>query len=77
MSAPDPDSFGFWATVVTAVATPILWAEKRLNAKADKEDIRQLYRNAEEDRRLTRDLHDKAMEAIRENQVQIIETLRK
>lgn len=58
-----------------AVVAPVwgarTWLDKRLAAKADKEDtdrclkhIEKLYENAEKDRALTRDLHDKAMAQI-------------
>jgi hypothetical protein len=73
-----------------AVGGPI-WAvhaylEKRFSKKADKEScsqenanclrhIEKLYENAEEDRKLTRDLHDKAMERIQHNQTQLVDIL--
>lgn len=73
-----------------AIVTPFMfvrsWIERRLSTKADKtsteegtkkclEHIEKLYENAERDRAQTRDLHDKAMEGIREGQRQIIEIL--
>lgn len=56
------------------------YIDAKIGKKADKEEmtralghIEKLYENAEADRRLTRDLHDKAMERIQENQMQIVE----
>ena len=62
------------------------WHHAQMEKKADKEateketanclrHIEELYKNAESDRRLTRDLHDKAMEGIRSGQDRIIELL--
>jgi Mg2+ and Co2+ transporter CorA len=74
-----------------AVGVPIwgakTWLDKQLSAKADKahaaletanclRHIERLYENAEEDRKQTRDLHDKAMEAISRNQSEIIGRLK-
>lgn len=74
-------------TAATAIGLPIwgarTWLDKRFAKKADKEEtdkesanclrhIEHLYENAEADRKLTRDLHDKAMERIQENQTQLI-----
>jgi hypothetical protein len=73
-----------------AIGVPIwgarTWLESRFAKKADKEavtkenanclrHIEKLYENAEEDRKLTRDLHDKAMERIQVNQTQLIDIL--
>ena len=79
-------ALGALAVVGAAVVAPLwkgrTWVEKRLATKADKEatdraleHIERLYQNAEVDRRQTRDLHDKAMEAVREGQRQIIDIL--
>ena len=74
----------------TAIGVPIwgarTWLEKRFAKKADKEQvtsestnclrhIERLYENAEEDRKQTRDLHDRAMEAIRINQSELIRVI--
>lgn len=75
---------------LAAVGVPIwgarTWLERRFARKADKEQcekdnanclrhIEKLYENAEEDRKLTRDLHDKAMQGIADGQRTIIEML--
>lgn len=89
MAAPDPEGMSLLSKVIaagTAVIVPIwgarTWLEKRFETKADKGDvekslkhIEKLYENAEEDRKLTRDLHDKAMERIQINQTQLIDIL--
>lgn len=89
MSAPDPDSFSFVEKVIAAGASVAMsvwgartWLESKFSKKADKADIEKclnhcerLYQNAEADRKLTRDLHDKAMEKISENQRTIIGVL--
>lgn len=85
MSAPDPEGMSLAAKVIgalSAVGAPIAWLYTQLGKKADKEDtkkclehIEKLYSNAEADRRQTRDLHDKAMEAVSEGQRTIIEIL--
>lgn len=55
------------------------YMEGKINKKADKDDvtnclrhIESLYANAEKDRKFTRDLFDRAMERIQENQTEII-----
>ena len=74
------------AAVVVPVWGARTWIENRFSKKADKEStekatgkclehIEQLYQNAEEDRKQTRDLHDKAMERIQHNQTQLIDIL--
>lgn len=74
------------AIVVPPIWGARSWIDKRLSKKADKEDveketanclrhIEKLYENAEKDRAQTRDLHDKAMEAVRDGQQQIIQIL--
>lgn len=86
MSSPDPDSFGLLAKVLgalTAVGLPIwgarTWLDTRFSKKADKvvtdkciEHIEKLYDNAEKDRALTRDLHDRAMQRMEENHRHVI-----
>lgn len=81
----DPESLGFIAKlggVLAAIAAPIVWIHTKLEKKADKEDVKKclehcekLYQNAEKDRAVTRDLHDKAMGEIRQNQNVIIDIL--
>ena len=58
------------------------YIDGRFEKKADRSDtdkclkhIEDLYRNAESDRRQTRDLHDKAMERVSDGQRQIIDML--
>jgi hypothetical protein len=85
MSAPAPDDFSLLAKVLgaaVAIVTPIWGFLKLWTGKADKSDtdkclkhIEKLYENAEADRKLTRDLHDKAMESVSAGQRQIIEIL--
>lgn len=60
----------------------IKWHQGQMSRKADKDEmtrclghIEKLYENAEKDRALTRDLHDKAMTSINEGQRHIIELL--
>lgn len=81
-------SFWQWiATSVASVAGALLgyhkYVDGKIAVKADKSEmekgfekalghIEKLYENAEADRRLTRDLHDKAMEEVRNNQTTII-----
>ena len=79
-------ALGALAVIGTVVIAPLWkgrnWLERRLASKADKADtanclrhIESLYKNAEDDRKLTRDLHDKAMEAVRDGQQRIIDIL--
>lgn len=83
---------GKFIAAATAVVAPIwgarTWLENRFAKKADRADtekttnkclehIEKLYQNAEEDRKLTRDLHDVAMKEVRENQTQLIHILAK
>lgn len=85
MSAPDPEGMSLLGKVVAAgaaVATPIVWLWKQLDKKADRDEVKKaldhiekLYGNAEKDRAFTRDLHDKAMSEIRNNQTEIIRIL--
>lgn len=85
MSAPDPESLSWIAKLMAplgAVAAPVIWIHRRLDRKADREDvarclghIEKLYSNAEADRKLTRDLHDAAMLEISAGQKQIIDML--
>ena len=85
MSTPDPEGMTLAAKVIAAlvaVGTPITWLYSQLSKKADKEElakclkhIEKLYENAEDDRKLTRDLHDKAMESVAAGQQQIISIL--
>ena len=80
--AADPESFGLLgkvAAAATVVLAPVGWLWTQLGKKADKIDldkslkhIEKLYENAERDRALVRDLHDRAMSEIRENQSQLI-----
>lgn len=57
--------------------------EARLESKADADDVQKalghiekLYANAERDRALTRDLHDKALEKIDSKTQQILDAIR-
>lgn len=71
-----------------AIGVPIwgarTWLDKRFAKKADREEttrenanclrhIETLYQNAENDRALTRDLHEKQMDRIQQNQTQLID----
>lgn len=60
----------------------IKWHQSQMAKKADKADmanclrhIEELYKNAEKDRKLTRDLHDDQMKAVNEGQRMIIDIL--
>lgn len=85
MSAPDPEGMSVAAKVIgalSAVGAPIVWIYTQLGKKADKAEtekclkhIEQLYKNAEDDRKLTRDLHDEAMKAVHDGQRTIIDIL--
>lgn len=86
MASPDPEGMSLLAKVIaaaTAVVVPVwgarTWLDKRFEKKADRDDsdrafkhIEKLYENAEKDRALTRDLHDKAMDSISKNQSELI-----
>ena len=71
--------FGVGVAVVAPVWLAHNWLNGKFEKKANKveilEHIEKLYVNAEADRKLTRDLHDKAMERIQENQLQIIQAV--
>jgi len=89
MSAPDPDSISWLTKAITgiagisaAVTTPVIWFNRQLSKKADNtrvdkclEHIEKLYENAEKDRAITRDLHDKAMDRVMDGQRQIIDMI--
>jgi Mg2+ and Co2+ transporter CorA len=87
MSVDDDASFWKWVAggLVSAISGGfgfLKWHQAQMARKADAVDtanclrhIERLYVNAEADRKLTRDLHDKAMEGIREGQGRIIELL--
>jgi len=87
MSSPDPETLGLIAKiggVLAAAAAPIVWVHRQLDSKADKTEvarclghIESLYKNAEIDRKLTRDLHDSAMKEIHENQTELIRIVAK
>lgn len=80
---------GFWKWALGAVVAGVggffgyhKYLDSRFGKKADKDEtarcvrhIEKLYENAEADRKMTRDLHDKAMEGVRDGQRQIIEIL--
>lgn len=84
-----PDDVTLFAKVLAAGAAIIapIWGafhylNGRFDKKSDKEEtercqrhIERLYENAEKDRALTRDLHEKAMDQISENQTQLIHVL--
>ena len=89
MASPDPEGMSLMSKIIAA-ATPTVaavwgartWIDKRFEKKAEKSDVEKclkhvekLYENAEADRKLTRDLHDKAMEAVRGGQSEIIRLL--
>jgi Mg2+ and Co2+ transporter CorA len=80
---------GFWKWVAGTVASTFAglfgyhkYMDGKISKKADKDDvdrsfkhIEKLYENAEQDRKLTRDLHDSAMKEIAQGQRQIIDAL--
>lgn len=80
---------GFWKWLSGGILGAIAggfgyhkYMEGKISKKADKEDvdnclrhIESLYANAENDRRFTRDLFDRAMERIQENQTEIIRVI--
>lgn len=80
MATPEVDpgwlaQIGQWAAAVAAAAWSV-W--KYVDSKLNKtnEHIEKLYENAEQDRRFTRDLHDKAMEAIAMNHRETMRAIR-
>jgi Mg2+ and Co2+ transporter CorA len=87
MSVDNDASFWKWVAggLLSAISGGfgfIKWHQAQMAKKADKAEmanclrhIEDLYKNAEKDRALTRDLHDRAMAGIAEGQRQIIDVL--
>ena len=79
MSEPniDPNWLNTAWTWIAGIGTTAWGGWKYIDSKIGKQNdhIEKLYQNAENDRRFTRDLHDKAMDTIASNQRQIVQML--
>ncbi len=86
---PFDSDVGFWKWLSGGIGGAVTggfgyhkYMEGKISKKADKEDvanclrhIESLYANAEKDRAFTRDLFDRAVERIQENQTEIIKVV--